>query len=116
LPSLTLTTIPVETGTSRFELEVHAVEQPDGLSLTWVYNDALFEEATVARMAANFAMLLEGILAAPAQPIQRLPLLTETERRTVVETWNATAAPFPAEACVHQAFEAQVPMQRRHPR
>jgi amino acid adenylation domain-containing protein len=33
--------------------------------------------------------------------------LAEAERTLVVETWNATAEPYPSEACVHELFEAQ---------
>jgi amino acid adenylation domain-containing protein len=40
--------------------------------------------------------------------VDRLDLLCAAERRMVVEEWNATDAAFPAGACVHELFEAQV--------
>ncbi|HEV2147590.1 MAG TPA: amino acid adenylation domain-containing protein, partial [Longimicrobiaceae bacterium] len=36
-----------------------------------------------------------------------LEMLPEAERRQVVEAWNATEAPYPAERCIHELFEAQ---------
>ena len=35
-------------------------------------------------------------------------LLPDTERQQVLHDWNATATEFPADLCIHQAFEAQV--------
>ena len=35
-------------------------------------------------------------------------VLPETERQMVLYDWNATTQDYPADACVHQAFEAQV--------
>ena len=36
-----------------------------------------------------------------------LALLSEAERQRVVEEWNATAADYPTEQCIHELFEAQ---------
>ncbi|HEX8905884.1 MAG TPA: amino acid adenylation domain-containing protein, partial [Longimicrobiaceae bacterium] len=52
--------------------------------------------------------VLEGMAADDAKPVGRLDLLSAAERRGVVEEWNATDAAFPAGACVHELFEAQV--------
>jgi amino acid adenylation domain-containing protein len=52
--------------------------------------------------------LVEALESAPGLPLDSLEVLPEAERVQVVHTWNATAAPYPAEACVHELFEAQV--------
>jgi uncharacterized protein (TIGR02246 family) len=39
--------------------------------------------------------------------VRHLPPLTETERQPLIE-WNATAADYPKDRCVHQLVEAQV--------
>lgn len=44
---------------------------------------------------------------ASRQTISELPCLSEDERRLVVEEWNRTAAPYPANECLHQLFERQ---------
>ncbi|HEV3052104.1 MAG TPA: amino acid adenylation domain-containing protein, partial [Longimicrobium sp.] len=41
------------------------------------------------------------------QGVDTLPLLPQAERRLVLEVWNGTAAPYPAESCVHELFERQ---------
>src|SRR5262249_5147391 len=67
----------------------------------------LFDAATVQRLLANFAVLLAGCAANPDAEISRLPLLSPTERRRVVTEWNATAAAFDLETCVHRLVEQQ---------
>jgi len=48
---------------TRFDLELHVTEVSDVLSLGWFYNEALFREDTVARLAGSFEVLLNSILA-----------------------------------------------------
>ncbi|MEJ8800398.1 AMP-binding protein, partial [Trinickia caryophylli] len=35
-------------------------------------------------------------------------LVDAEERQLLLETWNATHAPYPAHLCIHQRFEEQV--------
>jgi len=42
------------------------------------------------------------------QLIDRLPLLTDTERHQLLYEWNDTAVEFPGDKCVHELFEEQV--------
>jgi amino acid adenylation domain-containing protein len=71
------------------------------------YNTDLFEHATAERFAGHFVTLLENILTEPDRPVSQLQLLTAETRRWLVDDLNRTAAPFPAEACMHHLFEAQ---------
>ena len=69
---------------------------------------AHFDSAMIERMAGHLQTLLSGIVAHPEQPVGLLPLLTDAERHQLLVAWNDTAAPYPADRCVHQLFEAQV--------
>ncbi len=40
--------------------------------------------------------------------LSQLELLGEAERALVLEEWNRTDAEYPAGACIHELFEAQV--------
>jgi amino acid adenylation domain-containing protein len=71
------------------------------------YATALFERPTVERYAGYLRRVLEAMAADEGRSVGDLPLLAEAERRQVVEEWNATAAEYPAEACVHELFQAQ---------
>ncbi len=91
-----------------------AFSLPDGVAAAVVTDDdqalLVFDAARLAPAAADaLRHQLQVLLAADAQtPVGALPLLSEAERRRVLEEWNDTARDFPREATVHGLFEAQV--------
>jgi natural product biosynthesis luciferase-like monooxygenase protein len=97
-----------DAGTSRLDLTLELVPDVEGaLRGQLEYNADLFERATVERLAARYATLLEAALDRPDAPVSRLALMPEAERRLALEAWNDLApAPPPAGTVVAQ-FEAQ---------
>ncbi|MET0398153.1 MAG: condensation domain-containing protein, partial [Longimicrobiaceae bacterium] len=87
-------------GVARFDLELAFADEPDTLAATLAYRGALFEAATVARMAAHLEATLEAMAAEPARRLSELSLLRGAERAMVLEAWNDTVADFPR-ACLH---------------
>jgi amino acid adenylation domain-containing protein/non-ribosomal peptide synthase protein (TIGR01720 family) len=77
------------------------------LYLRLAYDENRFHAATTGRMLGHLARILAQVAERVDRPLSALTLMDEAERRTVVEEWNATAAPFPAEGCIHELFEAQ---------
>jgi amino acid adenylation domain-containing protein len=71
------------------------------------YDTRAFEPQVIAGMLRHLGVLLEAIGADAARPAAALPLLTEAERRRVLVEWNDTAAPHPADACLHAMFTGQ---------
>jgi amino acid adenylation domain-containing protein/non-ribosomal peptide synthase protein (TIGR01720 family) len=120
LPGLTLSPLPIENGTAKFDLILSLTETGQGLAGTLEYNTDLFDRETIVRMAGHFQTLLEGIVVHPDQRLSDLPLLTEAERQQILVEWNATT-PLPSPhfplnfaehggsegGCIHQLFEAQ---------
>ncbi len=107
LSGLNLTPIEMNTGTSRFDLEVLVRENTDGLGVLAEYSTDLFDEPTIERFIDRFEVLLRGILKAPDESISVLPVLTAAERYKIVDEFNDTTKDFPTDKCVHQLFEAQ---------
>jgi amino acid adenylation domain-containing protein len=97
----------VDRGTAIFDLALSLTEQGDGLAGRLEYSTELFDAATVERMIAQFATLLEAIVAGPARRLSELPLLDAVERDRVLTQFNDTAADYPAEVRAHRLFEAQ---------
>ncbi|MES1245675.1 MAG: non-ribosomal peptide synthase/polyketide synthase, partial [Acidobacteriota bacterium] len=98
-------------GSSKFDLGLSLAETPEGLGGVWEYNTDLFDEATVARLAAAFERLLAGIVPGPAGPGPRLsdlPLLSEPERVQLLADWSGAEVPPGAERCLHGLFAEQV--------
>jgi amino acid adenylation domain-containing protein len=91
---------------AKFDFTMDAVEQGDEVVLAALYNADLFDRATVRRLLGQLERVLEQMSAAPATPLDELELMDAEERRRVLEEWNRTEAPFPADQCLHQLFEA----------
>ncbi len=96
------------TGGAWYDLTVELQER-SGRFVGWLeYDRDLFEPGTIARLAGHFRTLVEAAAADPDVRVADLPMLTEAERRLVIETWNATGVDYPLEICLHEHIEAQV--------
>lgn len=70
LPGISISRMPVDSGTAKFDLTLFAFDQPDGISLWFEYNADLFSDATIQRMAAHLQQLLEAVTSDPQLPIE----------------------------------------------
>jgi amino acid adenylation domain-containing protein len=93
---------------AQFDLMLDVIEHKEGLRLSFIYNTALFEAATIARMGGRLKNLLRGVVANPEARIEELPLLSEAEREHLLYELNRTGVEYPRNLCVHELFEAQV--------
>ena len=104
--------LPVESAAARFDLALDLVDTPEGLRGAFEYARDLFDPGTVERMRGHLLTLLEAALADPGARLSELPLLTEAERRELLE--QATGGPaleLPA-AGLHELVRA---VARRRP-
>ncbi|HTR47812.1 MAG TPA: condensation domain-containing protein, partial [Verrucomicrobiae bacterium] len=81
---------------------------PQSLSGTFFYNTSLFDRETIARIAGHYQNVLRSLLENPDQRLSEISVLTERERRQVVEDWNRTERAYPGEKSLAELFEAQV--------
>ncbi|MFD2685535.1 amino acid adenylation domain-containing protein [Streptomyces phyllanthi] len=81
---------------SRFDLRM--IFSDDGRELSGViqYMVALFDPATVERMAGHLGTLLDAVAADASRPVSALPMVTAAERHRLAVEWNDTAVPRPA--------------------
>ncbi|HSU17580.1 non-ribosomal peptide synthase/polyketide synthase [Longimicrobium sp.] len=93
--------------TSRYDLTLSLAESDGRITGGMEYATALFDAATVERWLGYLRRVLQEMVADERQPVSRIPLLPEAERRQVLEGWNATDRDYPAGACVHGMFQAQ---------
>ncbi len=108
LPGLRLSSVGGESqATAKFDLSLTLQESGGRIVGGVTYATSLFEEATIERYLGYLRMVLEAMVADEQQTVDRLPLLPAAERVQVVETFNATGAEFPADACIHELFEAR---------
>ena len=64
------------------------------------YERGLFDHAVAESVVGAIVRVLERLVADPGVLVGRLTLLSETERASVVDGWNATAGPVPGESMV----------------
>ena len=108
LDGLTVTQIEPDERKAMFDLTLCAWETEAGdLHVSMEYQTALFEYATMERLAGYLVTLLAGVAAAPDAPIDDLPLMSAAQRHEMLEAWNDTASPFDEGSCLHQLIERQ---------
>jgi len=94
-----------------FELSINIVDGGTDLIVECDYNTDLFDRQSISRWLSHFRVLLESIDRDPEVPIASIPLLTNSERRTILEEWNPSGRAIPC-ATVPEQFAAQVHTRR----
>ncbi len=79
-----------------------------GTALTVAGNALLADTGKISAAAAQLMADRLNHMAAQIANGEAATVLPDAERQTVLHDWNATATEFPADLCIHQAFEAQV--------
>ncbi|MFN6567973.1 amino acid adenylation domain-containing protein [Dendronalium sp. ChiSLP03b] len=107
LTGLSVSGLPIEITTAKFDLTLSMENTPGGLFGWWEYNTDLFDSSTIERMTGHFLTLLEAIVANPSERISQLPMLTASEQQQLLVEWNDTQVDYPQDKCIHQLFEEQ---------
>ncbi|MDJ0841406.1 MAG: amino acid adenylation domain-containing protein, partial [Acidobacteriota bacterium] len=107
LPGLTLENFPLQDGTAKFDLNVNLFEEGEAITGVWEYNTDLFDRDTMERMLNRFQMVLSRFTRQPDTTVSELDLVTEDERRLLLEDWTATASAYPEQQTIHGLFEAR---------
>jgi amino acid adenylation domain-containing protein len=103
--ALDLMTIHIGQGGAPLDLMMQVADTGGQFICELQYNTDLFDDATVERMAGQFATLLGGIVTDPGRRLSELPLLTATERRAQA-VWNETQVCYDAPDCLHEMVAA----------
>ncbi len=105
LEGLSAELVEVETGLSKFDLQVTA-EWRDELRIGCRYNTEVFDASTIWRLLRVYQVALEAAISNPEQGIDALPVVPAEQRKVLLTEWNATNREYP-ECCVHKIFEQQ---------
>ncbi|MFK8101673.1 MAG: amino acid adenylation domain-containing protein [Saprospiraceae bacterium] len=99
---------------SKFDLNVSIVEKERSLLLDVEYSTDLFLPTTIDNLFQHYENLLTALVAQPNRPIGALKLLSVTEEKELLETFNATDFAYPHQQSIVEIFEAQVAAQPKH--
>ena len=101
LPGTTSTDIPVETGATRFDLSVEAVERKGLLKLSYEYARDLFDRSTVLGLHQRFKTLLEAIIADPGRRISEYDIVSAEDRAHLARLTRARPAAYDDDTAAH---------------
>jgi amino acid adenylation domain-containing protein len=107
LPALNIEWLPLTYPFAKFDLTLLVRESDRQLDLTWEYATDLFEKQTIQRMAAQFEVLVQGIVEKPDRPLSTLSLITKAELQQL-QSWNQTQTSYPEEQTFVDLFVQQV--------
>ncbi len=108
LPDLRISRLVKERRTVRFDLEFLLRETREGIRGVLRYDRDLFARRTIERLGFHFTRLIRGIVDDPARKVSRIPLISDAERRRILEVWSGQSAPQPRTPIVHRMFQRQV--------
>ncbi len=107
LPGLTLIPFAANVEAAKFDLVVNLFKVEEDLGGAFHYDTDLFDDPTVARLAAQFTTLLDAWIDQPGRRLSEVSLLTPAERHQLLVEWNPAARVMGA-VCLHRRFEAAV--------
>ncbi|HEX8088300.1 MAG TPA: amino acid adenylation domain-containing protein, partial [Blastocatellia bacterium] len=110
LPGLTLEWSANVSETANYDFGLFMSEKDQAIAGGFHYNTDLFDEATMARMAEHFEVLLQEIVKDPARRVSDFEILTDPERNLLSVEWDHAEATA-VRRCIHELFEEQAARQ-----
>jgi amino acid adenylation domain-containing protein len=97
----------VDTGVAKFDLQFATMDLGYELGGTFEYASDLFDPETIAGLERVFLAVLDAALRSPDAPLDSLSVVSDDERRVLLEQWGrGPSAPVPAEP-LHRRVAAQ---------
>lgn len=91
---------------ARFDLEVYVLEFNDQAVMSWVYRRELYDDWRIEQMMRHYRRLMEAALETPSVPLHELDMLTQAEKKQLLQKWNQTSMEFEHCRLAHELFEA----------
>ncbi|HEY2738881.1 MAG TPA: condensation domain-containing protein, partial [Thermoanaerobaculia bacterium] len=91
LPGVKLVPIVLESGATRFDLEVSFAETAAGLTGVVRYDATLFDRTTIARLSGQMESLLRSAVASPERRLSDLELRTAAESQQTLVEWRGVS-------------------------
>ncbi len=105
---LQLTRCSIGQKTAKFDLTLFASVSKNGIKITFNYNTAIFNPATIRSLQQHYLAILTAIIDDPNRKIMSLSLLTPEEKQAFVQHIKKTPASPRDNRPVHLWFEEQV--------
>ncbi len=87
------------------------VPDQDGV-LEWHYDTTVYSSEIITRMQAQFEELVRQIGGNEERAVGTYSILTQEERKQLLQDWNDTSKTYAADDCIHQLFAQQAAQAR----
>ncbi|MCP4417734.1 MAG: LLM class flavin-dependent oxidoreductase, partial [Chloroflexi bacterium] len=87
--------------------ELTLVVAENGAACRWMYDTAVYNADAIQAMQQQFTIFLQNLVAADADPLAQIAILSEAEQHKLLVDWNETAVSYNKNACVHTLIETQ---------
>jgi len=92
---------------SLFDLAFDFTEMPEGLQTMITFNSDIYNESSVHHLLLHFQQVLQAVVDQPALPLNQLEYLSAAEKTELLESFNNTTVPYPADKTIAALFAEQ---------
>jgi len=85
-PDLMVEGTSYDSGTSKFDLTLFISEENGMLTSSFEYSTDIFADGSISRLQNHLELLLKGVTKNPKQPIGKIPMLTDIEKKLFFPT------------------------------
>lgn len=90
---------------SKFDIMLQVVEQNGTIVLEFEYCTKLFTKDTIKRLAGHYINILKHVTKEPNIKLFAVEMLSQAERKQLLEDFNKTEADYDPGTTIHQLFE-----------
>jgi amino acid adenylation domain-containing protein/thioester reductase-like protein len=107
LRDLRITPYEYDSKAAKFDLTLRANEDESEISLELDYCTKLFKPETIQRLTGHFRNLVQAVIRNHQARLAELTVLSESEKRQLLDEFNSTKATYPIDMAIQTLFEAQ---------
>ncbi|NIM15231.1 MAG: amino acid adenylation domain-containing protein [Candidatus Aminicenantes bacterium] len=97
-----------QTGMSKFDLTLTAIDREHQVVLRFEYSTQLFKPGTMERIIGYFRNILSGVQVNPQVRLSEIEILTEAEKERILEMSMGVETSLTRDKTIHELFEEQV--------
>ena len=97
--------LPEDKPVAKFDLDIQISTGDNGLTLTWVYDEALFDVAQVTGWTTSLQCWLTSVIADPRQELSRVPILFQDQIHSLLKGLNNPPLGFEPEQPLYTTFD-----------
>lgn len=90
----------------QFDITLELIENSNGITGIFKYNDQLFEQRTIVRMQEHFINLVSVLIHDPDQLLSNVALSSKEVTGAILSRWHGPVLPLPVK-CIHQIIDEQ---------